>query len=129
VGRRSADSGALLAEGKRLAANRTLRLAPAARRQLASGEVDGRVVAALRLLLDRHMVRVISFGDRKLGAPRRTITIDCIDQRPIDVRSTQTAAVLAFLGEFSPELAPRSVRVTTFGKTTVIVATYPEAAG
>jgi len=123
------DPVALAAEGRRLATNRQLMLTSVARAQLTSGDVDPRITATLRLLLKRHMVQVTSFGVREPGSPLRAVTIDCIDELPIDARSKQTASVLAFFGDLGPELAPRSVRVTMQDKTTVIVATYPEATG
>jgi hypothetical protein len=127
--RQPAAGSLAVATGRHLVADHRLMLAPAARSQLIAGIVDGRIIAALRLLLDRHVVDVTSFGTETAGKPLRMITISCLDERPIDVRSKRTADVLAFFGALGPELAPRSVRVTTSGKTTVIVATYPGTAG
>jgi hypothetical protein len=127
--RTAADPALPAGEGKRLAADRQLMLTRAARVQLVSGKVDPRITTALRLLLDRHAVKVTSFVSAEPDRPLRTITIDCIDERPIDVRSEQTAAVLEFFGGLGPPLEPRSVRVGTQGKATVIVAAYSDAVG
>lgn len=123
------DPAALVAAAKALAAHSRLMLKPAAQAQLISGTVDPRVTAALRLLLARHVIQVTSFGTREEGMPLRAIKIDCIDELPINARSNETADVLEFFGNLRPALAPRSVRVIMEGKATVIVATYPAAAG
>lgn len=122
-----ADPAALAAAGKDLAAHRGLVLSQAARAALTAGEVDARVIAALRLLVDRHMVQVTSFdADGPMG-PRNTVTINCIDKMPVDARAKATADVLGFFGDLPAELAPRSVLVVTQGKATVIVASYSDS--
>ncbi len=124
---RPVDRAALVAEGKRLAADHRLMLARVARAQLTRGRVDHPVTAALWLLLERHMIQVVTFGPPDPDGMLRSITIDCVDDIAVRAGSRKTSAVLEFFSELRPPLAPQSVRLTMRGKSTVIAASYQPA--
>ena len=120
---RPVDRAALVAEGKRLAADHRLMLARVARAQLTRGRVDHPVTAALWLLLERQSHDLDPDPDGML----RSITIDCVDDIAVRAGSRKTSAVLEFFSELRPPLAPQSVRLTMRGKSTVIAASYQPA--
>ena len=64
----AADVAARRSAGAEMAHNPSIHPAPAARRQLAAGEVDTRLMETLVTLASSHPVDIISFGARQAGA-------------------------------------------------------------
>ncbi len=64
----AADVAARRSAGAEMAHNPSIHAAPAARRQLAAGEVDTRLMETLVTLASSHPVDIISFGARQAGA-------------------------------------------------------------
>jgi hypothetical protein len=64
----AADVAARKSAGAEMARNPSIHAAPAARRQLAAGQVDTRLMETLVTLASSHPVDIISFGGRHAGA-------------------------------------------------------------
>lgn len=63
-----ADAAARTAFGAELLLNPAVQASPLARRQLAGGQVDARLIATIVMMAAMHPVRLVSFGDASPGA-------------------------------------------------------------
>jgi hypothetical protein len=101
-GELAADLRARRAAGAQLLANPRIVLGPAARSELAAGEVDARLLIILAAMAVNGPVRVLAFGDRGPGASMGT------PLRSVQIMATGASApaMLAFIRAQRPPYLP-----------------------
>jgi hypothetical protein len=105
----AADLRARRAAGAQLLANPRLILPPAARMELASGEVDARLLIVLAAMAVSGPVRVLAFGDRGPGASMGTP----LRSAEILAAGTSAQAMLAFARAQRPPYLPAQSALST----------------
>jgi hypothetical protein len=122
------DVAARQAAGAEMLRNHAIYASPAARRQLAAGQVDTRLLVTLVALAHSHPVNIISFGANQAGAsPGVPLRSAEIAGAP-GPGSTPAASVLtlrSFLSSQQPPYRPSIVAVTTASRRTVLRVRYP----
>jgi hypothetical protein len=123
------DVAARKSAGAEMARNPSIHAAPAARRQLAAGEVDTRLMEMLVALSSSHPVDIISFGARQAGAspgvPLRSAEITGAPG-PGSTPATSVQALRSFLIAQQTTYHPSMIAVTrTASRRTVLRVEYP----
>jgi hypothetical protein len=101
----AADRAARWRSGAELARNPRLTMRGAARRQLAAGQVDPRVMAAVAGLAARHHLRIVMFADSGpgvAGAPLRSVELAAGNKQ-------RQRLMLATLRREAPRLRPEHI--------------------
>ncbi|MGE5291186.1 MAG: hypothetical protein ACM3ML_29105 [Micromonosporaceae bacterium] len=111
------DQQARRIAGAKLLRNPLVAISKAARRQLAAGRVDSRLLITLNALAARHRMRIVSFGTAVPGAssgiPLRSAEISPGGPRPVDGGATALRSALAFLRAQRPPYVPGHLRHVT----------------
>jgi hypothetical protein len=124
----TSDVAARKAAGTEMLRNHAIHAFPAARRQLAAGQVDTRLLVTLVALADRHPVDIISFGANQAGAspgvPLRSAEIAGASG-PGSTPAVSVLTLRSFLSSQHPPYRPSIVAVTTASRRTVLRVGYP----
>jgi len=122
------DVAARKAAGTEMLRNHAIHAFPAARRQLAAGRVDTRLLVTLVTLAHRHPVDIISFGASQAGAspgvPLRSAEIAGAPG-PGSTPAVSVLTLRSFLSSQQPPYRPSIVAVTTASRRTVLRVGYP----
>jgi hypothetical protein len=123
------DLAARRSAGAEMAHNPSIHAAPAARRQLAAGEVDTRLMEMLVTLSSSHPVYIMSFGAPQAGAspgvPLRSVEITGAPG-PGSTPATSVQALRGFLIAQQTTYHPSVIAVTkTPSRRTVLRVEYP----
>jgi hypothetical protein len=108
------DQQARRVAGAKLLRNPLVTITKAARRQLAAGRADSRLLITLNALAARHRMRIVSFGSAAPGAsagiPLRSAEVSPGGPRPVDGGATAMRNALAFLRALRPPYVPEHLR-------------------
>lgn len=111
------DQNARRIAGAKLLRNPLVAISRTARKQLAAGRVDSRLLITLNALAVRHRMRILSFGAAAPGAssgiPLRWAEISPGGPRPVDGGATALKSALAFLRAQRPPYVPEHLRHVT----------------
>jgi len=122
------DVAARKAAGIEMLRNHSIHASPAARRQLAAGQVDTRLLVMLVTLAHNHPVDIISFGAKQVGAssgvPLRSAEIAGAPG-PGSTPPVSVPTLRSFLSAQQPPYRPSLVAVTTASGRTVLRVGYP----
>jgi hypothetical protein len=122
------DVAARKAAGTEMLRSRSIHASPAARRELAAGRVDTRLLVMLVTLAHNHPVDIISFGANQAGAsPGVPLRYAEITGAP-GPGSTPAVSIITlrrFLSAQQPPYRPSIVAVTTASRRTVLRVGYP----
>jgi hypothetical protein len=122
------DVAARKAAGTEMLRNQAIHASSSARRQLAAGQVDTRLLVTLVTLAHRHPVDIISFGANQAGAspgvPLRSAEIAGAPG-PGRTPAVSVLTLRSFLRSQQPPYRPSIVAVTTASRRTVLRVGYP----
>jgi hypothetical protein len=124
----ASDLAARKAAGAEMLRNHAIHASPAARRQLAAGQVDTRLLVTLVALAHSHPVTIISFGANQAGAspgvPVRSAEIAGAPG-PGSTPAVSVLTLRSFLSSQQPPYRPSIVAVTTASRRTVLRVRFP----
>jgi hypothetical protein len=122
------DVAARKVAGTEMLRNQSIHASPAARSQLAAGQVDTRLLVTLVTLAHKHPVDIISFGANQAGAspgvPLRSAEIAGAPG-PGSTPAVSVLTLRRFLSSQQPPYRPSIVAVTTASRRTVLRVEYP----
>jgi hypothetical protein len=123
----AADVAARKSSGAQILHNPQIHASPAARGQLAAGQVDPRLLGMLVTLSGQYPVDIVSFGGSpgssvSAAAPLRSAEIT--GAAPSGGRPASVQALRAFLGAQRPPYRPSAVTTVRLGSRTVLRVEY-----
>src|SRR5215831_13710407 len=122
------DVAARRAAGTEMLRSHSIHASPAARRRLAAGRVDTRLLVVLVTLAHDHPVDIISFGANQAGAspgvPLRSAEITGAPG-PGGTPAVSVTRLRSFLSSLRPPYRPSIIAVTNASRRTVLRVGYP----